>query len=114
YEDLIAQARDQANRMNESAKALLASIESAKSAVMPLSDEVLTKAGQSLYTSYSTKRKRWGDDFINNEKRLMNPPHFVFQRMRDGIVSEIPNKSDVLPLLEGIMSIYIDRIKNNT
>lgn len=114
YDDLIAQARDQAGQLNENAENLLASIENAKSAIMPLSDETLTKSGQSLYTMSSNRRERWGEDFINNEKRLMNPPHFIFQRMRDGIVSEIPRQADALPLMGGVMDVYIDRINNNS
>jgi len=86
YEDMIEEARRNAQKLNEKAESLISSIEDAKNAIIPLSNETLAKSGQALFMASDQVRESWGNDFIQNEQRLKSPVPQAFQDMRDEVV----------------------------
>ncbi|MEM7109711.1 MAG: hypothetical protein AAF519_15910, partial [Bacteroidota bacterium] len=85
YEDLIAQARDDARNMNSRAQELLASIEELKNTVLPFTNEQLASAGSALFMATQQERNTWANDFIQNEQKLINPVSSVFNKLRDEV-----------------------------
>ncbi|MEM9857954.1 MAG: hypothetical protein AAF843_11380 [Bacteroidota bacterium] len=86
YEDIIAQARENAQNLNDKAEELLTSIEEAKNAILPLSTETLAKSGQALYMASSSDRTTWANQFIQNERKIKNPPHSAFEMIKNEII----------------------------
>ncbi|MEM6526427.1 MAG: hypothetical protein AAF693_21720, partial [Bacteroidota bacterium] len=114
YEDLIAQAREDAKNLNERADQLLASIEAAKNEILPLSNETLASAGQALYMADKASRTNWANRFIQNEARIRNPVHQAFQNIKNEVIDGDRPKDDLRQTMLNQMKNAITEVNSKS